>query len=237
MNVVYANVRSEAVIEDVAEDLRKLGAQILLVTCCDAAHGELLQDVLKTPPEEPGGSTQGELLQEALKTPPEDEEPGGPTRGGGGKGSEEADKIKRKQEKQYKVARFEMLLVAGRMGILDDVELRNCLKTCGDGRLLIAEVSFSVQICQQMDLRVAVWKVASENITMPERLPKNFWKLTTKEPAVAEAEATWDVVRDTLRRRVVRFLAGSFDYYLLPVIYHLRKELKVNLAAWVRYRD
>ena len=77
MNVVYANVRSEAVIEDVAEDLRKLGAQILLVTYCDAAQGELLQDVLKTPPEEPGGSTQGELLQEALKTPPEVRGPAG----------------------------------------------------------------------------------------------------------------------------------------------------------------
>ena len=108
-----------------------------------------------------------------------------------------------------------MLLVAGRKGIVEHVELRDCLVTCGDGRLLIAEVSFSVQICHQMNLRVAVWKVASENITMSERLPKKMWKLTTKEPAVAEAEATWDVVRDTLRRRVVRFLAGSFDYYLL----------------------
>ena len=141
------------------------------MTCCDAAQGELLQEALeealKTPPKEPGGSTQGELLQEALKTPPEDEEPGGSTRGGGGKGSEEADKIKRKQEKQYKVSRFEMLLVAGRKGIVEDVELKDCLVTCGDGRLLIAEVSFSVQICHQMNLRVAVWKVASENITMP----------------------------------------------------------------------
>ena len=53
--------------------------------------------------------------------------------------------------------------------------------------------------------------MASENITMPESLPKKMWKLKPKEPVVAEGEATWDVVRESLRRRVVRFLAGNFD--------------------------
>ena len=51
------------------------------------------------------------------------------------------------------------LLVCGRVGIVEDVELKDENATGGSGHLLIAHINLNVHICNQMSLTVAVWRV------------------------------------------------------------------------------
>ena len=54
---------------------------------------------------------------------------------------------------------------------------------------------------------------------------------------MAEDELTWDQVRDLLRRRAVRFVAGEFGTLLVPLVKHMRKKMMMNVVAWDRYQD
>ena len=117
------------------------------------------------------------------------------------------------------------LLVAGRHGIVDWVALRGELTTAMGGTLMIAEISLNKQICHQMRLPLAVWEVASYRPTAEEPVP----------PEVTGDESSWDDVRDLLKRKQVRVLAGDLDYWLRPIMKHLREKYSVNLGAWAAY--
>ena len=51
------------------------------------------------------------------------------------------------------------LLVCGRVGIVEDVELKDENATGSSGHVLIAQINLNVHICNQMSFTVAVWRV------------------------------------------------------------------------------
>ena len=146
--------------------------------------------------------------------------------GGGGEGGKDEDNIKSNREEQYAVVESNSLLVAGRVGIVDDVELKEIQETVGGGQFVIAEIYVTVPICRQMSIKVAVW-----NPTFLK--PKD----NEPEPVVTGLEANWDQVRELLKRRQVRFLAGELAEWLPMITKHLRDKYMVNLAAWAPYED
>ena len=54
---------------------------------------------------------------------------------------------------------------------------------------------------------------------------------------MAEDELAWYKVRDLLRTRRVRFVAGDFGTWLVPVVQHMREKMMMNVVAWDRYQD
>jgi hypothetical protein len=167
LGIVYIQVNSKASMLQVAADLRAGPGQVVMATCGDGDVAASLAQCLAHPPE---------VLASYLL-------------GGGGEGVQGEDTTQKRTEHQFVVKTSQTLLVAGRLGIVDDVEVREELSTAMGGTLMIADLSLNKQICHQMSLRVAVWHVTSCKPT--EKDP---------EPEVTGTELSWDNVREILKK-------------------------------------
>ena len=103
------------------------------------------------------------------------------------------------------------LIIAGRSGIVKEVEIKDFLHISARGPLLIADVGFAVSVQQMLSLRVAI-------IGLP------ILEVTGVTP-------TWEVVSRTLERRSARVLVGEFAHQLFTVLGHLRKMISVRACA------
>ena len=136
--IVYMNLTSIACLIDVAEDLRKCPAQVILVTCDSGELAIQLAAYLTMAPDPDDPSTE--------KPKPREK----------GKGREPEERV----EKTFLTETYNGLLVAGRYGIVHGVEVKANRPTSGGGKLLIAELSLHRQLCHQLRLAVAVWQPA-----------------------------------------------------------------------------
>ena len=150
LGIVYIQVNSKASMLQVAADLRAGPGQVVMATCGDGDVAASLAQCLAQPPE---------VLASSLL-------------GGGGEGVQGEDTTQKRTEHQFVVKTSQTLLVAGRVGIVDDVEVREELSTAMGGTLMIADLTLNKQLCHQMSLPVAVWHVTSCKPTKKDPEPE-----------------------------------------------------------------
>ena len=88
---------------------------------------------------------------------------------------------------------------------------------CEAGQVLIADVGFSVSICQALSMRVAVWD--------------------TMGRSEDEVHAAWEEMGELFRDKGVRLVGGEFYNIVDLAVGDLRKTLSVRVAAAEVYRQ
>ena len=132
-----------------------------------------------------------------------------------------------RKDLEFKVVKCGSWLLCGRKGIVQELSLTGSEeKTAGAGELLIAEVQFAIQMCNQMQVRFAVWN-------FPKRVDGDgMMEEELGEPSVEGRERTWDWVQKMLTQNLVRLIVGDFGIYLKPLLRFLRASMKVDIAAY-----
>ena len=140
ISCLYVYVGKEANLDEVAVDLRNQAPTILFVCCGDR---EVAKDMAIA------------LSKKGVDNAPRGD--GGKGKGRGDKGGDGGHARASKEEFQVKFdcAQKEDLIIAGRSGIVKEVEMKECLLTPLGGWLLVAEVSFAVAVQQMLSFRVA----------------------------------------------------------------------------------
>ena len=100
------------------------------------------------------------------------------------------------------------LIIAGRAGIVKEVEIKDFFNIAAGGPLLIAEVGFAVSVQQMLSLRVALIGLPTMEVITP-----------------------WGDFARALERRSARVLVGEFTDQLWPALEHLRKVISVKACA------
>ena len=196
---LYVYVDKEANIDEVAKDLRNQAPTVLFVGCFDSETALRMQTALS---KDAVNKTRDEGGKGAVNK----------TRGDGGKGKgQQARAGKEDFQVMFKCVRQGELIIAGRHGIVKEVEIKQVLCTPGGGPLLIAEVDFSVAIQQILSLRVAALIVYGQD-------------------AAGDAKA-WGEVAQALEHRSVRLIAGEFRDRIFTILQLLRTRLAVRACA------
>ena len=108
-------------------------------------------------------------------------------------------------------------MVAGRSSLVRSLHvLQICAGDDAKGCLLIVDVVFKVAICHQLSIKVAAWDT---------RIKRSGRGRPTQ---MGEA---WQKVGDILLDKGVRIVAGEFYSALRSVVYHLRRNLSIRVAA------
>ena len=198
---LYVYVDKEADIDEVAKDLRNQAPTVLFVCCCDSEAAMRMQTALS---KDAVNKTRGEGGKGAVNK----------TRGDGEKGQgQQARASKEEFQVMFKCVIMEELIIAGRHGIVKDVEIKQVLRTPGGGPLLIAEVGFSVAIQQMLSMRVAALCVHDQ------------------VAAGGGGAQAWGDVAQALENRSVRLIAGELRDKILTILQSLRMRLAVRACA------
>ena len=161
VNVVHCDIKEEANIKEVAADLRNLAASVIIASCSSTQQAELL----------------GAMLSESSF--------GSPTRGDGGKGRSSKDEY----QERFRWIRHKNMLVAGRDGLVKEVNNKGEWETPRNGSMFIAEVDFCVCIRGIMNMRVAA---ITDDSTVVERDRQD--------------KTAWNTLGDELILKTVRVL-------------------------------
>ena len=187
---LYTYVGEEANVDEVAKDLRNQAPTILVVCCCNGAMAEDMTTAL---------SKDGVDKRT--------------TRGDGekGQGKGRARASPEDFQVQFECVKKADLIIAGRKGIVKEVEITDEAVTPVGGLVLIAQVGFSVSLQQMLSIRVAA-------ISMP----------LVPEQGLMVA---WDDVAVCLERRSVRLVAGEFTNKVLTFLKAMRNLLACRPCA------
>ena len=194
---LYAYVGKEANLDEVARDLRNQAPTILFVCCCDGQVAEEMKTVLS---------------EQGVDNRPRGD--GGKGQGSGTKGKGKGGQARAGPEDfqvQFQCISRGDLIVAGRNGIVKELDFKEELLTPLGSGVLIAEVGFNVGIQQMLSLRVAAIGVPID-----------------PESAVM---VTWDDVAQALERRSVRVLAGEFTDKFLQFLKAMRNLVATRVCA------
>ena len=130
-------------------------------------------------------------------------------RGDGGKGKGRPRRASKEdfQVMFHCVVQYE-LIIAGRAGIVKEVEIKDFFNIAAGGPLLIAEVGFAVSVQQMLSLRVALIGLPTMEVITP-----------------------WGDFARALERRSARVLVGEFTDQLWPALTEIRKVISVKACA------
>ena len=204
----YAFVGENANIDEVAADIRNLGATIVFVVCHDASAAEVMEDALELE-----GASRGD---------------GGGSSAGKGKGKGKQRANRTEFQAQFHVSRHEEIIIAGRVGIVKEVMVREAVATPGDGTIVIADVGLSVAVQQMLSIRVAALCVRKRVGTAA----KTLCEALEKEEAL---EKRWKEVAQTVVSHSVRLIAGEFGETILAVTSALRNYASARVCALEPY--
>ena len=141
VSALYCRVDEGAELEDVADDLRKLGAIILLVCCATPQIAESIQPFLQREADEAEATT----------------------RGGG------VPRYAQRSPHQYQCQRFGCLLVGGRDGIVSNVlRIDSAHLLDPEMAILIAMIQLNVTVCNMESLTVACCRM-NFNVSWEDR--------------------------------------------------------------------
>ena len=194
---LYAFVGKEANLDEVARDLRNQAPTILFVCCCDGQVAEEMKTVLS---------------EQGVDNRPRGD--GGKGQGSGTKGQGTGGQARAGPEDfqvQFHCISRGDLIVAGRNGIVKELDFKEELVTPLGSGVLIAEVGFSVSFQQMLSMRVAAIGLPIE----PE----------------CESGVTWDDVAHYLEQKSVRLLAGEFTDKLLEFLKAMRNVVATRVCA------
>ena len=198
---LYVYVDKEADIDEVAKDLRNQAPTVLFVCCYDSEAAMRMQTALS---KDAVNKTRGEGGKGAVNK----------TRGDGEKGQgQQARASKEEFQVMFKCVIMEELIIAGRHGIVKEVEIKQVLRTPGGGPLLIAEVGFSVAIQQMLSMRVTALCVHDQ------------------VAAGGGGAQAWGDVAQALENRSVRLIAGELRDKIVTILQSLRMRLAVRACA------
>ena len=203
---LYVYVREEANVDEVAVDLRNQAPTILFVCCSDGEVAESMATALSkagvdNKPRGDGGTGTGRGAKAGgVANQPRGD--GGKGKGGPGRASKEDFQVMFQC-----VVRYE-LIIAGRAGIVKEVEIKDFFNIAAGGPLLIAEVGFAVSVQQMLSVRVAIIGLPTMQVITP-----------------------WGDFARTLERRSVRLLVGEFANQLVSALTDLRKVISVRACA------
>ena len=203
---LYVYVDDEANVDEVAVDLRNQAPTILFVCCSDGEVAKSMAIALSkagvdNKPRGDGGKGKGR----GAKAGGVANQP----RGDGGKGKGRPGRASKEdfQVMFHCVVQYE-LIIAGRAGIVKEVEIKDFFDIAAGGPLLIAEVGFAVSVQQMLSLRVALIGLPTMQVITP-----------------------WGDFARALERRSARVLVGEFTDQLWPALEHLRKVISVRACA------
>jgi hypothetical protein len=109
---------------------------------------------------------------------------------------------------KFKCVVFKKLIVAGRLPVVKEVEIKETSNTPDGGAVLIAELGLHVMVQGQLSIRVAAF--ASDRI---------------------RGGGAWIAVAAALAHRSVRLMAGEFGDTLLPMLATIRKRMTIKICA------
>ena len=203
ISAIYTRLDRGADVQAVAADLRNHGATILVVFCTD--------DVLAQ-------SMQFDLAQKGKchRGDGDGEEPGK-----AGKSERQARPAPDDYQLQYTSVGHQVVIVAGRSGIVADVTLKD---TSEDSThvLCIAEIELRSSFCQILSFRVAGCSLLQ---TRGDGVEPQEWVNIYKH------------IGDLLSKKAVRVLAGELHDHTGASLKQMREQVCINIAAWLPYKQ
>ena len=140
ISCLYVYVGKEANLDEVAVDLRNQAPTILFVCCADMEVAKNMATALSK--KGVGNAPHGDGEEEAIK---ERRRRALATRGRH-KGEKKERASKEEFQVEFKCIQDKDLIIAGRSGIVKEVDMKECLLTPSGGWLLVAEVGFAVAV-------------------------------------------------------------------------------------------